>query len=156
MEKLHFSIVIDGPRENVWKVMLGEETYPLWTDVFMPGSHVVGDWSEGSKILFLAPDESGKMSGTVFRVKENKPYEFVSIENIGMVKDDKEDITSKEATLYAGALENYTFKEIDGATEVLVDLSPVMELSDDYNKMYQDMWHKALQKLKELAEVIKI
>jgi len=152
MEKLHFSIVIDAPKEKVWEVMFREETYPLWTDVFMPGSHAVGDWSKGSKILFLAPDESGKMSGTVFRVKENKPYEFVSIENIGMVKDEKEDITSKEATVYAGALENYTFKDINGETEVLVDLSPIMELPDDYKEIYQDMWHKALKKLKELVE----
>jgi uncharacterized protein YndB with AHSA1/START domain len=152
MEKLHFSIVIDAPREKVWELMFGEETYPMWTDVFMPGTHFVGDWSEESKILFLTPDSSGKMSGTVFQVKENKPYKFLSIENIGMVKDDKEDITSKEATVYAGAIENYTFKEIDGATEVLVDLSPIMELSDDYKLMYQDMWHKALQKLKELVE----
>jgi uncharacterized protein YndB with AHSA1/START domain len=152
MEKLHFSIVIDVPKQKVWEVMLGKDTYPLWTDVFMPGSHFEGDWSEGSKILFLAPDESGKISGSVFQVKENRPYEFVSMENIGMVQDGKEDTTSKEATVYAGALENYTFKEMDGKTEVLVDLTPVMEISDDYKEMYLDMWRKALQKLKELVE----
>jgi len=152
MEKLHFSIVIDAPREKVWEVMLGEETYPLWTDVFMPGSYVMGDWSEGSKILFLAPDESGEISGTVFRVKENKPYEFVSIENIGMVKAGKEDIASKEATVYAGALENYTFKELDGSTEVLVEQFPVMDIQKDYKEMYQNMWQEALEKLKDLVE----
>lgn len=152
MENLHFSIVIGVPKKKVWEVMLGEETYPLWSDLFMPGSYFEGDWSKGSKIFFLAPDESGKMSGTVFRIKENKQYEFISMENIGMVKDGKEDTTSKEATVYAGALENYTFKEIDGKTEVLVDLSPVMDIPDDYKDMYQDMWVRALQKLKELVE----
>jgi hypothetical protein len=152
MEKLHFSIVIKAQKEKVWEKMLGEETYPLWTDVFMPDSHFEGDWSEGSKILFLGPDESGKTSGSVFRIKENKPYEFISMENIGMVQDGKEDITSKEATMYAGALENYTLKERDGGTEVLVDLSPVMEIPDDYKEMYEDMWNKALLKLKELVE----
>ena len=70
MENLHFSIVIGVPKEKVWEIMLGEETYPLWSDVFMPGSHFEGDWSEGSKIFFLAPDESGKMSGTVFQIKK--------------------------------------------------------------------------------------
>lgn len=151
-QKLHFSITVNATKEKVWNVMLGEETYPLWTDVFMPGSHFEGDWSEGSKILFLAPDETGKMSGSVFQIKENKPYEFVSMENIGMVQDGKEDTSSKEATMYAGALENYTFKEADGKTEVLVDLIPVMDIPDDYKETYQDMWHTALQKLKELAE----
>ncbi len=151
-QKLQFSITVNATKEKVWNVMLGEETYPLWTDVFMPGSHFEGDWSEGSKILFLAPDETGKMSGSVFQIKENKPYEFVSMENIGMVQDGKEDTSSKEATMYAGALENYTFKEADGKTEVLVDLIPVMDIPDDYKETYQDMWHTALQKLKELAE----
>jgi uncharacterized protein YndB with AHSA1/START domain len=47
MEKLHFSIVIKAQREKVWEKILGEETYPLWTDVFMPGSHFEGDWKEG-------------------------------------------------------------------------------------------------------------
>jgi uncharacterized protein YndB with AHSA1/START domain len=151
-QKLQFSITVNATKEKVWNVMLGEETYPLWTDVFMPGSHFEGDWSEGSKILFLAPDETGKMSGSVFQIKENKPYEFVSMENIGMVQDGKEDTSSKEATMYAGALENYTFKEADGKTEVLVDLIPVMDIPDDYKETYRDMWHTALQKLKELAE----
>ena len=132
--------------------MLGKKTYPLWTAVFMPGSHFVGDWSEGSKILFLAPDESGKMSGTVFQVKENKPYEFVSIENIGMVEEGKEDITSKEATVYAGALENYTLKELNGSTEVLIEQFPVRDIPPDYKKMYQNMWQEALKKLKDLVE----
>jgi uncharacterized protein YndB with AHSA1/START domain len=152
MEKLHFSIVINAPKEKVWKTMLGKDTYGIWTEVFTPGSHYIGDWGKGSKIHFLAPDEQGKMSGTIFQVKENRQYEFVSIENIGMVQDGVEDISSKEATVYAGALENYTFKEIDDTTEVLVDLSPVMDIPADYKEMYQDMWHKALQKLKELAE----
>ena len=152
MEKLNFSIVIDAPKEKVWKTVINKDTYEQWAAVFMPGSHFVGDWSEGSKILFLAPDESGKMSGTVFQVKENKPYEFVSIENIGMVEEGKEDITSKEATVYAGALENYTLKELNGSTEVLIEQFPVRDIPPDYKKMYQNMWQEALKKLKDLVE----
>jgi uncharacterized protein YndB with AHSA1/START domain len=152
MQKLQFSIVINAPKEKVWKIMLGKDTYRKWADVFTPGSHYEGDWSKGSKIHFLTPDEKGKMSGSVFRVKENQPYKFVSIENIGIIQDGEEDTSSEEATIYAGALESYTFKETDDNTEVLVDLTPVMDIPDDYKEMYQDMWHNALQKLKELAE----
>jgi uncharacterized protein YndB with AHSA1/START domain len=143
MEKMHFSIVIDAPKEKVWKTMLDEDTYRLWTDVFMPGSHYVGEWSEGSKILFLAPDESGKMSGMISRIKENRKYEYVSIEHRGEVEDGKE----KEME-WAGALENYTFHEKDDKTEVLVD----MDANEEFKEMLQDIWPKALQKLKELAE----
>ena len=84
----------------------------------------------------------------VSRIAENKPYEFISIEHLGVVKDGVEDTTSEEAIKWAPAFENYTFKEKDGATEVSVE----MDLEEEHAEMFEDMWPKALQKLKEIAE----
>ncbi len=148
MQKLNHSIIINAPKDKVWHTMLDNDTYREWTEVFHVGSHYVGDWSEGSKILFLGPDENDKMSGMVSKIKENRPYEYISIEHIGIVADGKEDTSSKEAKDWAGALENYTFKEMDGKTEVMVDV----DTDDEFVEMFQEMWPKALQKLKELAE----
>jgi hypothetical protein len=83
------------------------------------------------------------MSGMISRIKENRKYEYVSIEHRGEVEDGKE----KEME-WAGALENYTFHEKDDKTEVLVD----MDANEEFKEMLQDIWPKALQKLKELAE----
>ncbi len=132
--------------------MLGEDTYPLWTDVFMPGSYFEGDWSEGSKIVFLAPDESGGKSGMISRVKENRKYEFVSVESVGVVHNGEEDTTSPEAKAWAGSFENYTFNEADGKTELQVDLFSDEGISDEDLEMFDGMWHQALDKLKKLAE----
>lgn len=151
MEKMHFSIVIDAPKEKVWNVMIGKDTYPLWTDIFMPGSHFVGAWSKGSKILFLAPDESGEMSGMVSRIKENRQYEYISIETVGIVYNGKEDTSGKEAREWAGSLENYTFKDVDGKTELRVDLSSDV-VNQEMIDMSKKIWPKALDKLKKLAE----
>lgn len=148
MDKLHFSIVINASRKKVWKTLLEKETYQLWTEAFAKGSHYVGDWNKGSKILFLGPDSSGKMAGMVSRIKENKLYEFISIEHLGVVNDGIEDTESDEVSIWAGSLENYTLKDIDGKTEVLVD----MDSNEDYKEMFQNIWPKALQKLKELSE----
>ena len=148
MDKLHFSIVIKAPKEKVWDTMLNQDSYRAWTEPFSPGSHYVGDWNQGSKILFLAPDEAGKMGGMVSRIKENRLHEHISIEHLGMVEDGKEDTSSEAVQAWAGVLENYTFKEKNGTTEVLVD----MDTEDEYKQMMQDMWPKALQRLKELAE----
>jgi len=148
MDKLHFSIVIKAPKEKVWDTMLNEDTYRVWTEVFMPGSHYVGDWNQGSKILFLAPDKAGKMGGMVSRIKENRLHEYISIEHLGMVEEGKEDTSSEAVQAWPGALENYTLKEKNGSTEVLVDV----DMEDEYKQMMQDMWPKALQKLKALAE----
>lgn len=152
MEKLHFSILIDASKEKVWEVMLDKDTYEKWTDVFMPGSSYVGEWDEGSKILFLAPDEMGEMSGMVGRIKENHQYEYISIESVGVVHNGEEDTTSQEAKEWAGSLENYTFKELYGETELHVDLSSDMEMDPEMLETLGETWPKALKKLKELAE----
>lgn len=149
MHKLIFSIIINAHKEKVWNTMLEDKTYRIWTEPFNPGSYYKGDWSKGSKILFLGPDpETGKEGGMVSRIAENKLYEFISIEHLGIVKDGVEDTTSEHATKWAPAFENYTFKEKNSTTEVLVDI----DINDEYKAVFEDMWPKALQKLKELAE----
>ena len=147
MEKLHFSIEINVTKEKVWHSMLDDKTYRQWTEPFSPGSYYKGNWNKGSKILFLAPGEKGEM-GMVSRIKDNIPFQFISIEHLGFVLEGKEDTSSDAVKSWAGALENYTFKEKSGKTEVTVDI----DVNDEYKDMFNDMWPKALQKLKELAE----
>jgi Activator of Hsp90 ATPase homolog 1-like protein len=148
MQKLKFSIEINSPKEKVWNTMLEDKTYRIWTEAFSKGSHFIGDWSKGSKILFLGPNENGEMGGMVSRIKENKLYEYISIEHLGVVENGKEDTTSDAVKQWAGSLENYTFKNKDGKTELLVD----MDINDEYKEMFEGMWPKALQKLKEISE----
>jgi hypothetical protein len=148
MEKLHFSTVINAPKEKVWNTMLNQDSFQKWSDVFANGIHYVGDWNKGSKIRFVFPNESGGEDGMVSRIKDSRPFEYVSIEHLGHVKDGKEDISSDEAKKLAGAFENYTLKQTNGKTEVSVD----MKITDETKEMFQNTWPKALQKLKELAE----
>jgi uncharacterized protein YndB with AHSA1/START domain len=149
MQKLHFSTTIKAPKKKVYNTMLDDSTFRVWTRAFNPkGSWFEGDWNEGSKIRFVGPDDNGKLEGMVSRVKDNRPYEYVSIEHLGVIHDNKEDTTSPEAKKWSPAFENYTFKERNGATELLVD----MDTDDEHKKMFEDMWPKALERLKELAE----
>lgn len=149
MQKLHFSIVIDAPKEKVWHAMLDDKQYREWTRAFNPGSYYKGDWGKGSKMLFLGPDpETGQEGGMVSRIAENRPYEYISIEHIGIIQNGIEDTTSEAARKWAPAFENYTFKEKEGATEVLVD----MDAEDEYAEMFNKMWPEGLQRLKTIAE----
>jgi len=150
MQKLHFSIHINGNKEKVWDSMLGDVTYREWTEPFHVGSYYEGDWSEGSKMLFLGPGEDGqKDGGMVSRIKENRKYEFVSVEHLGMVIDGVEDTTSEEVKKWTPSFENYTFTEKDGGTEVSVDMEVA---NDEFKEMFEGMWPKALLKLKEIVE----
>ncbi len=148
MDKLKFSIVINAPKEKVWDTMLEDKTYRIWTEEFTPGSHYIGSWDEGSKILFLGPANDGKLGGMVSRIKENKLHKFISIEHLGEVLDGIEDTTSDRVKIWAGALENYTFIDKDDKTELVVD----MDINEEFKEMFEGMWPKALQKLKSLCE----
>jgi hypothetical protein len=149
MQKLHFSIEINAPKEKVWRTMLDDNTYREWTSAFSPGGYYKGDWNKGSKIVFVGLDpETGKEAGMVSRIAENKQYEYVSIEHVGIVMNGVEDTTSEEAKKWTPAFENYTFKDKDGKTEVLVDI----DVADDHVEMFNNMWPDGLKKLKEIAE----
>lgn len=148
MNKLHFEVTINAPKEKVWDTMIGAETYPQWTDVFMPGSNFQGSWDEGSKIVFTAPDENGKEGGMLARVAASKPYELISLEHYGQLVDGAEDTTSEEVKEWAGAHENYTFEEVEDGTKVTVDV----DTPDEYKEEMEKIWPQALDKLRNLAE----
>ena len=148
MEKLQFKIDINAQKEKVWDTMLEDRTYRIWTEEFTPGSHYIGSWDEGSKILFLGPANDGKLGGMVSRIKENKLHKFISIEHLGEVLDGVEDTTSDRVKIWAGALENYTFIDRGDKTELVVDL----DINEEFKEMFEGMWPKALQKLKSICE----
>jgi uncharacterized protein YndB with AHSA1/START domain len=149
MQKFNTSIFIDAPKEKVWDTMLDKDSYQTWTKPFNPTSRFVGDWSEDSEILFIGTDEDGKNEGgMVSRIAKNVPYEYLSIEHLGIIKDGVEDTTSEEAKSWAPAFENYTLTEKDGGTELTID----QDLDEQYAQEFREMWAKALQKLKELSE----
>ncbi len=152
MQKIHFSVQINAPVKKVWDTMIGKESYSIWTKPFCPaGSRFEGDWSEGSEICFIGVDEkTGKeMGGMYSRIKENRPCKFISIEHIGMLNPDGTvDTQSEEVKKWTPAFENYTFVEKNGVTEVTID----QDMSEEYTPMFEEMWPKALQALKELTE----
>jgi uncharacterized protein YndB with AHSA1/START domain len=149
MEKLHFSIDINASRKTTWDTMLQDSTYREWTRVFNPkGSWYEGDWTQGSTIRFIGPDESGKHMGMVGRIKENRQHEYVSIEHLGIINDGKEDTTSDEVMRWRPAFENYTLTEKGGVTTVAIEL----DTQQEYKQMFEEMWPKALRELKRLAE----
>ena len=150
MQDLHYSIVIDAPREKVWNTMLEDATYREWTAPFNPaGSRYEGTWEKGSKIRFLGMNpETGKEEGGMYsEIADNRPYEFVSIKHLGELKADGTEMPWPN-TEQAG-FENYTLKDAEGRTELLIDCTGI---PDEYAQMLNDTWPKALEKLKEIAE----
>lgn len=144
MEQLEFKIIIDAPREVVWNILIGRETYPISTSVFCEGSKVETDWKVGSKALFL----DNKNSGMSSVIEENIPYSFLSIKHLGEVKNGVEDTESDQVKTWAGCHEIYTLKDLHNNTLWIVEIG----VSHEYALYMKDLWPKAQQKVKEMAE----
>lgn len=145
MEKMNFSVEINASKEHVWQILWNDATYRQWTSAFSETSHAVTDnWKEGTKVLFL--DGSG--AGMVSRVAANRPFEYMSFEHLGEVKDGVEDTTSDKVKPWSGSHENYTLTELNGMTTVDIE----MDINNEFKDMFEQLWPKALAKLKEIAE----
>jgi hypothetical protein len=144
MEKIKFSSTINAPAEKVWKILWDDETYRRWTSVFSPTSYADTDWREGSKVRFL----DGAGSGMVSMIEANKPNEFMSFRHLGEVRNGVEDTESARVKGWAGTLENYWLQQVDGQTELRVE----MDANDEFKEYFQKTFPKALEQIKLLSE----
>lgn len=145
MKTLRFETDIHAPREMVWRTMLERDTYRIWTSEFTAGSDYEGSWEQGSRIRFTAPDGGGMVAV----IDQNRPFEHISIRHLGEIRNGVEDTESEAVKSWAGnAFERYTLRDADGGTrlEVTCDVTP------EYEAMMNDMWPRALQRLKVLVE----
>ena len=145
MKKIHFSTLISARPEAVWNAMLGPEGYREWTSEFAEGSYYEGSWRTGERIRFLGP---GGEEGMVAEIAENRPGEFISIRHLGFVANGVEDTESEAVRAWAPAHESYALREVDGATEVSIEMDVTAEFEEYMNKT----WPKALARLKDLCE----
>ena len=146
-EMHHFEITINNSPDNIFRIMLGEETYSKWTTPFNPDSRFTGSWEKGERILFHGTDSDGKSGGMLCRIRENIPGKFLSIESLREVIDGKEVAGGEKASPWHGALENYTLKPLGSSTLLCVDTDVPAEFSD----YIREAWPKALEKLKEMC-----
>lgn len=145
MEKLQHRISIDAPKEKVWETLWNKSTYEAWTAPFHSGSSIhTDDYKKGSKVIF----GDGQGNGMVSRIAENIPYKFMSFEHLGEVTGGVEDTTSEKVKAWAGSHENYTLEENGRQTELVVE----MDITPEFAAMFNDIWPKALGKVKEIAE----
>ena len=145
MEKIHFSVSINAPRDDVWRVLWNDSSYREWTQAFSEGSYAETDnWKEGSKVRFL----DGNGAGMLSMVAVNRPNEYMSFKHLGMLKDGVEDTESEEVKKWAGSMENYTLEESNGATSLKVD----MDIAPEYKEYFEKTWPRALERVKALSE----
>lgn len=145
MQRQKFEETINANRDEVWKLMWSDDTYPQWTAPFSEGSRAETDWREGSRVIFTNAEGEGMVSV----IHQKKEPEIMIFKHLGMRdKDGNEDYDSEIVRKWAGAEEIYNFKTVDGKTLVQVE----MDIDEEYAEFFSNVWPEALGKVKELAE----
>ncbi|UOQ55246.1 SRPBCC domain-containing protein [Hymenobacter cellulosivorans] len=144
MKKACFSIMINAPKEKVWNVLWGEQTYGQWASVFSPGSHAQSDWQEGSQVVFSSANGGSMYS----QIAQQTLHEYISFQHLGQVKDGQQQPFDQNNQDWAGATENYTLRQIGNTTELTVE----MDVPENHQAYFAETFPRALEKVKELAE----
>jgi hypothetical protein len=123
IKKRTFSIDIEADKPTIWKALWEDAHYRAWAGVFFEGSYVVADnWHKGSKVHFLAPDQSGIYS----LIEQHIPNEIIWFKHIGKVVNGKEQPLDEEAKKWTGTTEVYKLTKRDGFISLEVEIG-IME-----------------------------
>ncbi len=146
MKTIKKSIEINASPENVWDVLFNEKFNKSWYEEFSEGSRGETDWEVGSKAVFT--DKTG--NGLIAKITANKPYEILSMEYEGVVKDGVEIYDNDEANELKGGHEIYRLSGKEGITHLSIE----SDMSEEYLDRMASAWERALQKIKVLSELI--
>lgn len=143
MKTIKKEIEITAPKESVWAVLLEDSYQRDWLSHFSPGSHAVTDWIVDHRVVFQ--DDSGM--GVFGKVKEKRPYEFLSVVYEGMLHDGVDDTESEQAKAIKGGKETYMLTERNGNTFLAIS----SDMDDKYYDQMALAWESALQRISELS-----
>ncbi|WP_436860806.1 SRPBCC family protein [Acinetobacter haemolyticus] len=154
METLLYSIKIHAPQQKVWGVLWDTESYQAWTKFFLcddsttsnnaSNSTMQSDWKVGGKTYFCDGSGNGMIS-TIDRLDEPNVIVF---KHLGMIVDGKEDLESDLVKSWAGALEKYFLLDLDGDTELHVEV----DVQPEYIEMMDKGFKQGLEAIKQMSE----
>lgn len=143
MKQLHFEIVIQAPKETIWKVLWEDKTLRQWAGIVDPGTYMLGELEEGKTVQFNSKEGYGVTS----YVDKLIPNEYVLLKHKADTKDYGE---SDREDQWTGGDESYTLNETNGVTTLILEFDVPEELEEIMNTSYP----KALNKVKELSEMV--
>lgn len=141
INRLQFSIEIKAKKTKIWNALWNESAYRDWANVFFEGSYAITDnWEEGSKVLFLAPDQSGIYS----IIDKHVPNKIMMFKHIGKVVKGKEQPIDDETKTWSGATEIYTLTQGKDTNKLTVEI----DVLDEHLDFMTSTFPKALEKVK--------
>ena len=142
MKEMKFTVEINASREKVWDTLWQDKTFRQWASVIDPGTYMVGELKEGSKVQFISLSSG---YGVTSLVEKLTPGEFLLLRHHA---DTQEEGKRERENEWTGGKESYSLTEKDSLTTLTVVFDVPSELEEEFNISYP----KALEQVKVLAE----
>lgn len=142
MKEMHFSIDIQATKQTVWDTLWRDETFRDWAGMIDPGTYMKGELKEGGVVEFIS-SENGY--GVTSLVEECVANELLLLRHHADTQDSGERGREDQWT---GGKESYKLVENDGVTT----LTAMFDVPEELEKLFEDIYPKALQRVKVLAE----
>lgn len=131
------SVPIMAPAAVIWNIVLTPDNQ--WGKAFGGGAFVKTDWKPGSEVIWT--DTSGDI-GARGVVKEHREMDYLQV-------DMYDDINAPAGSATGEYAEKYKLTGNNGGMTLSIESGP---LPKKYMKEHTEMWDKALEIIKELAE----
>lgn len=145
METRSYEKIVDAPRQIVWDILWGNETYKQWTQFFDGGSVLKSDWKIGGKTYFL----NAQGEGLVSTIDSLEQPDHIIFKHLGTVdREGNEDTRSREVMEWSGFFERYLLIDFEGRTKLHIEVQADKNLCDHLDKGFTE----GLEIIRQLAE----
>lgn len=142
LNRLLFSIDIAADKTKIWKAIWEDKYYRDWASIFFEGSYYEAkNLNEGSKIMFLGPDQNGIYS----LIQTHIPEEIIKFKHIASVTNGKLQAIDDESKKWTGANEIYSLKEGLNSISLQVEI----DVLDEHVEFMSSKLPLALEKIKK-------
>lgn len=142
MNEVQFTVEINAPKEKVWDTLWQDETFRDWAGLIDPGTYMRGVLKEGSEVEFISAENGYGVTSLVEKLVEG---EILLLRHHADTQDSGKEDREKQWT---GGAESYTLSEKNDTTTLTVAFDVPSELEE----MFNDLYPKALNRVKQLAE----
>lgn len=143
MQRQEFSIDIQSPKEKVWSVLWDDKTFRDWANNIDAGMYLVGTLEQGAEVQFVSGNAEYGVTSVVEKLVPNGLVSFRHVQDFvpGSKKPEKKE--------WVGGEERYTLSERDGG---VVTLTIALDTPPEHVENFKNIFPKALERIKELAE----
>lgn len=137
-----FSVLISAPKEIVWAILWDDRSFREWANIIDEGTYLEGELEEGNEVQFISSVNGYGVTSYVEQLVLNSKLVLLHLADTqekGLEERDKD---------WTGGKEIYLLTEVEDRTR----LSVTFDIPEEHEALFDEIFPKALQCIKTMAE----